>query len=174
MKRSMGFTLAAICCLLSAVLFGCATVKEAAKGFAGISTKVLEEKRKDAAKETFAVDYDSCYAKVKDILKEKIKIKDDETEIESSSYVYAEDAQMKMLGVYLLETDTTPVGIFFTEVDKNHTMVEISSPSIYAKEHMSNRIFTGINTAFKLKGEPEGRGLASDSQSQEDKKVDVK
>ncbi len=174
MKRSTGFTLTTICCLLSAVLFGCATVKEAAKGFAGISTKVLEEKRKDAAKETFAVGYDSCYAKVKDILKEKIKVKDDETEIESSSYVYAEDAQMKMLGVYLLETDTTPVGIFFTEVDKGHTMVEISSPSIYAKEHMANRIFTGINTAFKLDGKPEGSGLASDSQSQEEKKADVK
>lgn len=149
MKRSMYFVLAIACCLLSAVLFGCATVKEAAKGFAGVSTQVLEEKRKEAIKETFAVDYDRCYAQVKDILKEKIKVKENETEIESSSYIYAEDTEKKMLAVYLSETDTTPVGIFFTPEGKGSTMIEISSPSTYAKESIAKRISAAINASLK-------------------------
>ena len=41
----------------------------------GVSTQVLEDKRNEAIKESFAVDYDNCYAKVKDILKEKVKEK---------------------------------------------------------------------------------------------------
>ena len=139
MKRSMRYVLVTICLLLSAILFGCATIKEAAKGFAGVSTKILEEKRKEAIKESFAIDYSSCYAKVKDILREKDK----------ESPVYAEDAQKKMIGVYFSETDTTPVGVFFTEEAKGSTMVEISSPSTYAKEYIANRVFSGINALVK-------------------------
>jgi len=151
MKRNMYFVLVTVCCLLSTVLFGCTTVKEAARGFAGVSTRVLEDKRKDAIKKTFAIDYDSCYAKVKDILKEKIKVKENEIEIESNSYLYAEDVKNKMLGIYLSETDTTPVGIFFTPEGKDSTMVEISSPSIYAKEEIAHRIFAGIDELIKSK-----------------------
>jgi len=143
MSKSNYLVLATICCLLSTVLLGCATVKEAAKGFVGVSTRVLEEKRKEALKESFVIGYDSCYAKVKDILKEKDK----------ESPIYAEDVQKKMIGVYFSETDTTPVGIFFTEEEKGRTMVEISSPSTYAKEYIANRIFTGINALIKPKGE---------------------
>lgn len=143
MKRSMSFALTAICCLLSTVLLGCATIKEAAKGFAGISTQVLEEKRKDALKESFALDYNNCYIKVKDILKEKDK----------ESYIYAEDVKKRMFGIYLSQTDTTPVGIFFTEQAEGQTLVEVSSPSIYAKEYIANRIFTGINVLLKLNSE---------------------
>ena len=149
MKRSMFFVLVIACCLLAAVLSGCAVVKEAAKGFAGVSTQVLEDKRKDAIKETFAIDYDDCYAKVKDILKEKIKVKENETEVESSSYIYAENAEKKMLAVYLSETDTTPVGIFFTPEGKGSTIVEVSSPSTYAKENIAKRISTAINASLK-------------------------
>jgi hypothetical protein len=143
MKINMSFASIATCCLLSAVLLGCATVKEVAKGFAGVSTQVLEEKRKDALKKSFALDYDNCYTKVKDILKEKGK----------ESYIYAEDVKKKMLGIYLSETDTTPVGIFFTEEAKGRILVEVSSPSVYAKEYIANRIFTGIEAAFKLNSE---------------------
>lgn len=143
MSKSNCLVLTTICCLLFTVLLGCATVKEAAKGFAGVSTRVLEEKRKEALKESFVIGYDSCYAKVKDMLKEKDK----------ESPIYAEDVQKKMIGVYFSETDTTPVGIFFTEEEKGRTMVEISSPSTYAKEYIANRIFTGINALVKPKGE---------------------
>ena len=143
MSKSNCLVLATICCLLSVVLLGCATVKEAAKGFVGVSTRVLEEKRKEALKESFVIGYDSCYAKVKDILKEKDK----------ESPIYAEDVQKKMIGIYFSETDTTPVGIFFTEEERGRTMVEISSPSTYAKEYIANRIFTGIKALIKPKGE---------------------
>jgi len=153
MKRSFSFTLTATCFFLSTVLLGCSTVKEATKGFLGVSTQVLEDKRKEAIKESFAVDYDNCYAKVKDILKEKTKEKGKENENENGSYIYAEDHQKKMVAIYLSETDTTPVGIFFTEEANNHTMIEVSSPSTYAKEYIANRIFTGIKTAFNLKAE---------------------
>jgi len=114
-----------------------------AKGFAGVSTQVLEEKRKDALKKSFALDYNSCYVKVNDILKEK----------GGEYYIYAEDAKKKMIGIYLSEADTTPVGIFFTEEEKGRTMIEISSPSIYAKEYIANRIFTGIDVLLKLDSE---------------------
>ena len=156
MKRSFSFTLTATCFFLSTVL-GCSTVKEATKGFLGVSTQVLEDNRKEAIKESFAVDYDNCYAKVKDILKEKAKEKakekGKESENENGSYIYAEDHQKKMVAIYLSETDTTPVGIFFTDEGNSHTMIEVSSPSTYAKEYIANKIFTGIKTAFNLKAE---------------------
>ncbi|MBU0547328.1 MAG: hypothetical protein KJ710_03710 [Candidatus Omnitrophica bacterium] len=146
------FSLVITCYLLSTVLSGCAIIKEAAKGFIGVSTQVLEKKRKDALKKSFAIDYDSCYAKVKDILKENNK----------ESCIYAEDTKKKMISIYLSEIDTTPVGIFFTEEKKGFTMIEISSPSIYAKEYIANMIFTGIDALLKPKNEPEGRGLATE------------
>jgi hypothetical protein len=128
---------------LSTILLGCATIKETAKGFAGVSTQVLEEKRKDALNKSFVLDYNSCYIKVRDILQEKGR----------EYYIYAEDAKKKMIGIYLSEADTTPVGIFFTEEEKGRTMVEISSPSTYAKEYIANKIFTGIEVLLKLDSE---------------------
>ncbi|MDD5505216.1 MAG: hypothetical protein PHR73_00435 [Candidatus Omnitrophica bacterium] len=147
MNRGMHFALIIVCCWLS----GCATVKEAARGFAGVSTRVLEEKRKDAIRESFALDYDNCYTKVKDILKEKVAIKkiEEESSGGGSAYIYAEDAAKKMLAIYLSETDTTPVGIFFIPGGEGITMVEVSSPSIYAKEHIANRLFTGIKASLR-------------------------
>ncbi|MDD5464846.1 MAG: hypothetical protein PHP73_00620 [Candidatus Omnitrophica bacterium] len=141
MKVNLRFVLAVSGCLLSTVLSGCATIKEAGKGFAGVSTQVLEEKRKDALKKSFALDHNGCYAKVKDILGQKDK----------ESYIYAEDPGKKMIAIYLSREDTTPVGIFFTEETGASTLIEISSPSIYAKEEIANRIFTGIDIFLKPK-----------------------
>ena len=141
MKKNAQFTLAATFYILSAVLSGCATVKEAGKGFIGVSTQVLEEKRKDALKKSFAVDYNRCYLKVKDILSQKDK----------ESYIYAQGYKEKLIAVYLSSADTTPVGIFFTEEQGGSTLIEISSPSIYAKEEIANRIFTGIEELIKPK-----------------------
>ncbi len=149
MKRNACFALISICCLLSVLSAGCATVKETAKGLAGISTQVLEEKRKDALRESFAMDYDSCYAKVKSILKEKIMVKEDEKEVESQSWIYADDPEKKMIAIYLSEVDTTPVGIFFIDEGQARTLIEISSPSTYAKENIADRIFNGIKATLK-------------------------
>lgn len=131
--------LASVFCLLFFVLSGCATIKEAGKGFAGISTKVLEDKRKDALKKSFTLDYHSCYSKVKDILNEKGK----------ESPIYAQDSAKKMIAFYLSQTDTTPIGIFFTEEAKNKTLIEVSSPSIYAKEFIAKNIFTAIDALLR-------------------------
>jgi hypothetical protein len=91
MKKRSLCVLPVICCLLPVFLYGCATVKEAAKGFAGVSTKVLEEGRKDGLRESFPMGYSDCYARVKDILEEKFE---DEigkrlTGTEVQSYIYA-------------------------------------------------------------------------------------
>lgn len=149
MKKNALFTLTTTCYILATVLAGCATVKEMGKGFMGVSTQVLEQKRKDALKKSFALGYDDCYVKVKDIL--NLKDKD--------SYIYAEDLKEKMVAVYFSSTDTTPVGIFFTEETKGSTLIEISSPSIYAKEEIAKRIFGG---------------LAAVRQSQKEKGIDDK
>ncbi len=143
-RGSCGLILIA-CCLLS----GCAAVQEAGRGFAGVSTRILEDKRKEALRESFPLDYNTCYARVKDILGEKVMMKQGEEEIESCSYIYAEDPQQKMIAIYLSETDTTPVGIFFVEDGRGRTMVEISSPSTYAKENIAGRVFNGIREQLK-------------------------
>ena len=134
-------------CLLSFVLSGCATVKEMGKGFAGISTKVLEDTRKDALKRSFPMDYDSSYAEVKKILGKKEG--QGPGQEGTGSYIYAEDPAKKMIAVYVSEADTTPVGIFFTVERKNKTLIEISSPSTYAKEYIAKNIFTGIDELLK-------------------------
>jgi hypothetical protein len=145
MKINAHFVWIVTCYLLSTVLLGCTTVKEVAKGLVGVSTQVLEDKRKDALKKSFAIDYNSCYIKVKDILKTEDTLKDESKDkIQTKPYIYAEDTKKRMLAIYLSETDTTPVGIFFTEEAAGRTLVEVSSPSIYAKEFIANKIFTGM------------------------------
>jgi hypothetical protein len=106
-------------------LLGCAGIKEGIRGFWGISTKVLEDGRKDAVKKQFNYDFDACFKKVKETLKR------------NGSYIYAEDLNKKMIAIYLSEEDTTPVGIFFEEIDANNTQIEVSSPSTYAKESIA-------------------------------------
>ena len=141
LKMNMRFILPVIFYLLITILSGCATIKELGKGFVGVSTQVLEDKRKDALKKSFALDYNDCYLKVKDILNQKGK----------ESVVYAQDSKNKMIAIYFSLTDTTPVGIFFTEGPGPNTLIEISSPSTYAKEEIANRIFRGIDALIKPK-----------------------
>jgi hypothetical protein len=111
------------------LLGGCATILEGAKAVMGISTKSLEEGRKDAIVKIFNYDYSTCYAKTQTILKQ-IK-----------AYIYAQDKQEYMIAIYVSNTDTTPVGLFFKEIDTNNTQIEVSSPSKYAKETIAKRLF---------------------------------
>jgi hypothetical protein len=134
-------TLSAVSALM--LLCGCAAVKETAKGFAGISTNVLEDKRGEALRKEIASTYPECYAKVKRIVESY------------DSYIYADDAQKRLLAIYVSKEDTTAVGIFFTEVDSQNTLLEVSSPSTYAKELVAKRIFSGLESPASLgvKGE---------------------
>lgn len=101
---------------------------EIVKGIAGISTKVLEDGREKAIVRTFDQDYKKCFHRVEDALKN------------TGSYIYGKDKQKNLIAVYVSQTDTTPVGVFFKETDSLHTQVEVSSPSTYAKELITNRI----------------------------------
>jgi len=118
--------------ILSVVTCGCASIKEAGRCVLGVSTKVVEDTRPGAIKKTFNQDYASSYDKIKECLKK------------THSYIYSEDKAKHLIAVYLSETDTTPVGVFITEIDKQNTQVEISSPSTYAKEKVALRIFNTL------------------------------
>jgi hypothetical protein len=144
-----------IICLLALLLCsGCATVKEGVKCVAGVSTKVLEDGRKDAVRKTFSVDYTTCDAKVRQKLKK------------TGAYIYAEDKTQKLIAVYTTESDTTPVGIFFVEIDPVTTEIEVSSPSTEAKEIMAKRLFNAMEgkdeAGKEEKGSEDAKGLLGD------------
>lgn len=121
-----------VCLFLLFIIFGCAQIKEAARGFAGTSTKVLEDNRSQALKQNFHYSYNVCYAKIKTVLKEK------------GSYIYREDAKQQLIAAYLSSDDATPVGLFLKRVDDNNTLVEVSSPSTYAKEVIFKYLISGL------------------------------
>ncbi len=124
--------------------YGCASLKEAARGFAGISTKALEESRKDAIRKTFNYNYYACHEKVKAALQE------------TGSYIYAQSKNKRMIAVYVSESDTTPVGIFLKMIGRNKTQIEVSSPSTYAKEAVAKNVFSVLEGTYKpKKGQPD-------------------
>ncbi len=124
-------------CLLFCGLVGCASLVEDAKGVAGLSTKNLEELRKEAIAKTFHYTYKVCLEESKKALQRM------------GAYIYAEDQKKQMIAVYLSNLDTTPVGIFFKAVDDNNTQVEVSSPSSYGKEYISEKLFFVLEKPFK-------------------------
>jgi hypothetical protein len=131
MERGMSkFTVFFAGCLI--FLCGCSGIKETVKGFAGVSTKILEEGRKEAVSRQFNYGYKSCYDLVKASLEN------------GGSHIYAEDPRKRMIAVYLSQEDTSPVGVFFIEIGALNTQVEVSSPSTYAKELILNRIIASL------------------------------
>jgi hypothetical protein len=117
---------------------GCTTIKEAAKGFMGISTRSLEKARKDAIVKTFNYDYFTCYTQTLDILKRM------------QAYIYTQSIKEHMITIYVSEEDTTPVGLFFKEIDAANTQVEVSSLSTYAKEFISGKVFSALDKKITL------------------------
>ena len=122
----------------SIVLLGCATLWEGTKGLAGVSTRALEDNRKSAITKTFNYDYFTCYTKSLDILKHM------------NAYIYMQSIKKHMIAIYVSEQDTTPVGLFFKEIDATNTQVEVSSPSTYAKEFISGKVFSVLDKKFPL------------------------
>lgn len=111
---------------------GCVMISDALRSVAAVSTKEVEDTRPKAILKIFNYDYTTIYAKVKATLKR------------TGGYIYAENTKKKMFAIYVSETDTTPVGIFFKEVDAQNTQVEVASPSTSAKELIAKRIFTRL------------------------------
>jgi len=124
-------------CLVLGILSGCASLKETARGFAGVSTKVLEEGRKDAIMETCNLDYAACFTKTLESLKKQ------------GAYVYSGDSKKHMIAFYVSDQNTTPVGIFFKEIDSRNTQWEVSSPSTYAKELFAKDLSDILNPKDK-------------------------
>ncbi|MFH0827445.1 MAG: hypothetical protein V1923_06170 [Candidatus Omnitrophota bacterium] len=120
-------------CLVFGILSGCASMKEAARGVAGVSTKVLEEGRKNAIMETVHLDYATCFAKTLEALKKQ------------GAYVYYQDMKKHMMAFYVSDEDTTPVGVFFKEIDAQNTQWEVSSPSNHAKELFAKHLSSAFN-----------------------------
>jgi len=114
-----------VCILLS----GCAAPGELLKEFLGVSTKELEEGRSDAAVKVFDYNYDTCYKKTEAVIKAMPKVS-----------VYAQDKGG--IAFYYIDPNTTPVGVFFKEIDPAHTQVEISSPDAFAKEWVAKNVFS--------------------------------
>ena len=111
-------------------LLGCATVKQAAKGFLAISTKEIEEARDQAIIKIVDYDYSNCYQRVEERLSQ------------IGSYIYAQ--RDDFIAVYISKTDTTPAGIFFKQIDKQKTQVEIASPAKDTKEYLADKIFSAL------------------------------
>jgi hypothetical protein len=138
MRKPSGL-LAVYCLLFAVFVAGCvqakAQLKEYAKGFAGISTQVLQDSRKDALKMAFPCDYANAFSQAKETLRNR------------GYYIYAQSAAEGMIAAYCSELDTTPVGVFFKELDSGNTEVEISSPAAYAKEAAAKQLFPALNRA---------------------------
>jgi hypothetical protein len=117
--------LLAACALLS----GCATPGDVWKEFVGVSTKGVEQARVDAMTKIFDYDYKTCYGKVEEFVKTMPAVS-----------IYAKDKDM--IAIYVVNPNTTPVGIFFKEIDSGHTQVDVSSESTPTKEWVANSIFS--------------------------------
>ncbi len=137
------FLLFAIYCLVPILFIGCAAIKEAGLGVAGLSIKELENSRKDALKGKFNLGYNTCYEKVKEAL------------LKQGSYVYTQDPAKGVLAIYVSYENTTPVGVFFTKIDLENTLIEISSQSVCAKELIGKRVFSCFSdkVCLEKKGE---------------------
>jgi hypothetical protein len=127
---------AAGCCVVI-FMSGCAGLHEAARGVAGVSTKILEDGRPAALKKTFSVDYAKCRDTVNNVL------------AENNVYVYARSEEKKMIAFYLSASDTTPVGVFFTALGDSGTQVAVTSPSRYAKEFIADKITAGFEKSSR-------------------------
>ena len=118
------------------LISGCTTLEKGARELMGTSTRTVEETRQDAIKEIFRFDFNTCYEKSKEILKD------------INTYIYAQKKEEKLIAVFVTEVDTTPVGVFFKEIDANNTQVEVSSPSGYAKELIATKLFSRLTMAL--------------------------
>jgi hypothetical protein len=117
---------------LTIFIYGCCGIAETVRGAAGVSTKILEDGRKEALAREVNCGYQICYEKVKAALKL------------DGSYIYAGSLKKHMFALYISEEDTTPVGVFFSEIGALNTRVEVSSPSTYAKELILARITSAL------------------------------
>lgn len=134
-KRSIGLLVVG-CLFLAVLLGGCAGMRGGIRSIAGTSTKEIENSRGRSIKKVFKYDYFSCYAKTQDILRR------------IGAYIYAEDKKQDLIAIYVSKKDTTPVGLFFQDIDSIHTQIEVCSPSTFARDLIAEKIFASLETSF--------------------------
>src|SRR5512135_3590699 len=117
--------------LLSGLLTGCASLQEAGKEVWGSSIRHLERARPEGRRETVALSFDACFAKVLDIL------------TADKAKVYLKDKQKRYIAAmgFLGHVDTTEAGIFFTPQGEQATQVEVASMSPRLVESVSDLLF---------------------------------
>jgi hypothetical protein len=118
---------------------GCAGVKEGARGFAGISTKVLEDSRPSALSKTIPAGFEECFARTEGFLSA------------AGCYLYAKDKNKGLLAVYVSETDTTPVGCFLSGAEAGTTRLEVSSAGTAAREFVAGKVFAAWDKELKAR-----------------------
>jgi hypothetical protein len=126
---------ALLCCCV--VFGGCAGLKEFGRQIAGTSTKEVEESRADSLKQEFICDYYTANSLVRDSLKK------------SKVYIYRENPDNGAIYIYLSEKDTTAVGIFLSSIDSSRTLVEIASPSTFAKNDLMDKLKVDLKDNIK-------------------------
>ena len=120
-------------------ILGCAGVGEGLRGIAGVSTRELEKARPEAIVRNFDCDLATCVRLAEETL----------SRIKTHTYAKRQD----LIAVYVSQTDTTPVGVFFKAVEPNKTEVAVSSQSTYAKELIASSLFAGIDKALHPEAE---------------------
>lgn len=123
------------CWLIVILLCGCASMKGGIRAVTGCSTREVENSREKSIKKVFKYDYFTCYANVRKAL------------IDIKAYIYAEDKKKDLIAIYVSENDTTPVGLFFQEIDSLHTQIEVSSPSSFARDLIAEKIFSHLEAS---------------------------
>ncbi len=108
----------------------CTTPREMLKIAIGNSTRSIEQARPNSLTKVVGYDYGTCYVKTETLIKKIPNL---------SIYAKNED----MIALYYTEVNVTPVGVFFTEMDPNHTRVEIASESPDAREYVAKSVFAG-------------------------------
>lgn len=116
-------------CVMCLCLSGCILPKDTLPVILGKSVKILEEGREQAYVKIFDYDVKTSYDKAMAVLCKM-------------SFVSIYATNSRMIAVYYVNPNTTPVGIFFTPIDAARTQVEVSSPSRSAKEWIARNVFS--------------------------------
>ncbi|MBF0619955.1 MAG: hypothetical protein HQL19_07300 [Candidatus Omnitrophica bacterium] len=126
--------------LISVVIFsGCASFWDAPRNVVGVSTRALENARKDSVFQVYACEYADCFNAVVD-------------SAEKSKYIVFMKDQIRGLVVIMNipgVVDTTEVGVFIAPL-ANHkgVKVELSSRSTPARRAVAQILFTDLAARF--------------------------
>ncbi len=136
---------------LTLMVSGCASARQFGKALAGVSTKELESVRSQGVSRDFNCDYFTAYEKVLEALKKPLGAQGEKNQEQDAGrfYIYEKVVARHLIAGYVSETDTTPVGIFFDEIDKNNTRITVASESTFARDFVAENLFERIKTETK-------------------------